>query len=109
MSEQARNIFNELSERLNLKCPRCKTVFDDYSGCNALTCAVPTCRGAFCSICLKDCGSNAHPHLLDAHGGYYDKEAFSKSTDLRARDEIDKLIFALSSEPIELPSCAQSN
>ena len=102
MNEQARKIFNQLSERINLKCPRCKTVFVDYDGCNALNCAVPSCLAAFCAICLKDCGSDAHAHLRDAHGGYFDKDAFTKSTAHRARGEIDKLMVTLSNEPIKL-------
>ncbi len=48
---------------LLLRCPRCKRVFLDYSGCAALTC--DSCMCGFCACCLKDCGNNAHPHLAE--------------------------------------------
>ena len=41
MKDRARKLFLRLSERLNMKCPRCNMVFDDYDGCNALTCSNP--------------------------------------------------------------------
>jgi hypothetical protein len=59
-----------LDEVVNLRCPRCKTVFLDYEGCDALTCGVAGCGCAFCALCLKDCGNDAHPHVREAdhHG-----------------------------------------
>ena len=35
MREKAQRLFNDLSERLNMRCPRCEVVFFDYDGCNA--------------------------------------------------------------------------
>ena len=56
---------------LTLKCPRCKVAFLDYSGCAALTCS--TCQAGFCACCLKDCGNNAHSHVLECspNGTYF--------------------------------------
>ena len=73
-----------LDELCNLRCPRCRTVitnyililivqsyvlilifcnqvFDDFDGCCALYCE---CQAGFCFFCLKDCGSDAHSHVL---------------------------------------------
>jgi len=49
---------------LNLRCPRCRTTFADFEGCFALTCAVNSCRAGICAWCLKDCGGDAHQHVL---------------------------------------------
>jgi len=102
MSEKARKLFNELCERLNLKCPRCEAVFHDYDGCNALSCGVASCKAGFCAICLEDCGHDAHPHVRKAHGDYFDKAAFERSKSLRAKSEIDKLMASLSKESADL-------
>jgi len=48
---------------LTLRCPRCKCAFIDYTGCAALTCS--NCKASFCALCLKDCGTNAHSHVLN--------------------------------------------
>ena len=50
---RARDIFNNMTEEINLKCPRCMTVFHDYDGCNALICATGSCKAAFCAIFSK--------------------------------------------------------
>lgn len=52
---------------LTLHCPRCRAAFDNFVGCDALTCA--TCGGGFCAICLT-AQANAHTHLSAAryHG-----------------------------------------
>jgi serine/threonine protein kinase len=52
-----RHIENEI---MALRCPKCKLVFSDYSGCAALTCR---CKCAFCALCLEDCGADAHRHV----------------------------------------------
>eukprot|EP00892_Ulva_mutabilis_P006559 jgi/Ulvmu1/4275/UM197_0002.1 len=44
-------------------CPRCQAAFLDFDGCLALTCRRPECGCAFCAVCLKDCGSDAHGHI----------------------------------------------
>ncbi len=109
MNERARKLFNDLSERLNLKCPRCKAVFNDYDGCDALTCAVPSCRAAFCAICLQDCGQDAHAHVRTNHGSFYGKNGFKESKIHRAKSEIDKLMDSLSHEPFELKQLVRNH
>jgi hypothetical protein len=103
MNAQARRLFNDFANELNLKCPRCQSAFLDYDGCNALTCAVPNCRAAFCAICLKDCGSDAHQHVMNTHGGgLFDKEAFHKGVKIRAQKQLDILMNKLTDESFEL-------
>lgn len=58
-------------EVLNLRCPRCRSVFFDHSGCDALRCDRPGCGAAFCVLCLLDCGADAHPHCKQVHGRYF--------------------------------------
>lgn len=103
-TDQARRIFNELTEKINLKCPRCKAVFNDYDGCNALTCALPACQAGFCAICLKDCGHDAHQHIHDVHGSnsIFDKSSFKRNEALRAETLISELKEKLSGESFEL-------
>lgn len=92
MNEHARRIFNELAEKINLKCPRCKAAFHDYDGCNALKCGAPGCNAGFCAICLKDCGNDAHQHIYTVHKGQiFDKGAFERSRIERAQTQIDAL------------------
>jgi len=50
-----------VEEILTLRCPRCSIAFLDFTGCFALSCNICPCR--FCGWCLKDCGSDAHPHV----------------------------------------------
>ena len=85
---RARDIFNNMTEEINLKCPRCMTVFHDYDGCNALICATGSCKAAFCAICLEDCGRDAHAHIRENHGSLFDKVAFKKSKSHRASSMI---------------------
>jgi len=99
---RAREIFNNLTEEINLKCPRCMTVFHDYDGCNALTCATGSCKAAFCAICLEDCGRDAHAHVRENHGSLFDKVAFKKSKSHRARVVVGTVLSDLSKEPFEL-------
>lgn len=57
-------IVRYIQERiLNLSCPRCRQVFDEYNGCAALTCSRPGCHAAFCAYCQADCGQDAHSHV----------------------------------------------
>eukprot|EP00732_Lithocolla_globosa_P000298 Lithocolla_globosa_v1_NODE_82_length_6720_cov_15.294779.p1 type:complete len:1901 gc:universal NODE_82_length_6720_cov_15.294779:819-6521(+) len=49
---------------LNLRCPRCRTVFFDFDGCLALYCGNNSCKAGFCALCLKDEGEDAHQHVL---------------------------------------------
>ncbi|CAK8998897.1 Probable serine/threonine-protein kinase DDB_G0275165 [Durusdinium trenchii] len=55
-----------IEDILNLQCPRCRTVFFDFRGCCALSCANPTCECQFCAWCFRDCGNNGntcHRHV----------------------------------------------
>ena len=79
MKDQARKLFLSFSERLNMKCPRCNMVFDDFDGCNALKCSNSACAAAFCAICLQDCGKDAHDHVRSAHGDLFDKGQFRQA------------------------------
>ena len=54
---------------MNLHCPRCHGVILDFNGCFALYCANPRCEAAFCGWCLKDCGMDAHDHVLECPDG----------------------------------------
>ncbi|GFH53878.1 hypothetical protein CTEN210_10354 [Chaetoceros tenuissimus] len=99
---KARQIFNRITEDINLKCPRCSTVFHDYDGCNALKCRVDSCNAAFCAICLHDCGDNAHPHVREKHGNVFDKKAFTSSVIKREKAIIDKHLESLVNEPSDL-------
>ena len=51
---------------LTLHCPRCSSAFLDYAGCDAVVCSKPGCGCCFCALCLADCGTDAHPHVLAA-------------------------------------------
>eukprot|EP00804_Cyclotella_cryptica_P025558 CCRYP_002821-RD/>CCRYP_002821-RD protein AED:0.06 eAED:0.06 QI:49/1/1/1/1/1/7/146/1058 len=102
LNETARKLFNDLAEEINLKCPRCRGAFHDYEGCNALTCGMPSCKAAFCAICLQDCGHDAHQHVRKTHGDLFDKNAFERSKIQRAKTHIELLMKKLSSEPFEL-------
>jgi hypothetical protein len=53
-----------VNEVLTLRCPRCQTAFVDFDGCFALRCWSDACRCGICAWCLKDCGSDAHAHVL---------------------------------------------
>jgi len=63
--EAARMRLDIVNEVLTLSCPRCKMAFLDYTGCAALTCANGNCKCGFCAICLKDCGADAHAHVVN--------------------------------------------
>jgi hypothetical protein len=98
----ALKLYQDLCERLNMKCPRCELVFDDYTGCNALTCRGQSCRAAFCAICLKDCDTNAHHHVRTCHGDLFDKKAFNTARKKREIDTINDFSAEISGEPHEV-------
>jgi hypothetical protein len=50
-----------IDEILTLRCLRCAQAFLDFEGCFALECGTCPCR--FCGWCLRDCGTDAHPHV----------------------------------------------
>lgn len=60
--EVQRHRLHIAEELLTLKCPRCRHAFYDFDGCFALKCG--SCKCGFCAWCLKDCGNDAHAHVL---------------------------------------------
>ena len=67
-SEQERRALaarRHIEEMMDLRCPRCGSVFDQFVGCAALTCAAANCGAGFCAFCLTDCGSDAHAHVRE--------------------------------------------
>lgn len=99
INEEARRIFNRISEEVLLKCPRCKQAFHDYDGCNALACK---CGAGFCAICLVDCEGDAHKHVAQNHGGLFNKEMFHKSNKERTQGTVDMHPRRIAGEPEEL-------
>jgi hypothetical protein len=109
VNDEAIRIFNGIAEAVLMKCPRCATPFCDYDGCNALTCSKPDCGAAFCAVCLKDCGTDAHAHARQAHGNLFDKEAFEESRVSRERAIIDRAFSELSQESFELKQLVKNH
>ena len=75
------------------KCPRCRAAFADWDGCNALRCA--SCGAAFCAVCLEDCGSDAHPHVVRMHGELFDKSGAERAREERRRDGVRGVLDTL--------------
>jgi hypothetical protein len=109
VNDRARQIFNAIAEAVLMKCPRCKTPFRDYDGCNALVCGKSDCRAAFCALCLKYCGADAHAHARQAHGDLFDKKAFEKARISRERALVDDAISKLSQESFDLKQMVQNH
>lgn len=67
--------FDIVDNILNLKCPApgCGAVFNEFTGCFALTCH--RCRAGFCAWCLQHCGRDAHEHCRTVHGDYFGTQA----------------------------------
>ena len=62
LADDARNARKHIVEKiLNLACPRCAQVFDNFTGCYSLSCSRCPCK--FCAYCLADCGGDAHSHV----------------------------------------------
>jgi AAA domain len=100
--DRANELFTALSEQLCMRCPRCKFVFDEYDGCNALICANVKCKAAICAVCLEDCGVDAHQHVGEKHGDVFNKDLF-----YLAKEEREALVFAdfllsVNKEPLEV-------
>jgi hypothetical protein len=79
LAKETQAASSHLSEHcLFLRCPRCKSFWDDYSGCSALQCSQPTCQQHFCAVCFRrDATSQAcHAHVQQAHGGHYQHDKF---------------------------------
>ncbi len=109
INEEARKIFIEITDSINLKCPRCQMVFHDYDGCNALVCSKASCKAAFCAVCLKDCGRDAHEHVRKIHGNYFDREAFEKSKVLRINQVVSNVMRRIDEEPFELKQLVKNH
>lgn len=86
-----------LAEALNLRCPRCAAVFFDYDGCDALKCQ--SCATAFCAICLKDCGNDAHPHVQQLHGRMHSSRDQFEAAHVERRAKIIAGALIIMDEP----------
>ena len=59
---------------LTLRCPGCEAAFYDFTGCFSVTCE--TCKICFCGYCFKNCGADAHPHVLECPENPWPKSYF---------------------------------
>ena len=80
------------------KCPRCKHVFIDFTGCFAIVC---NCGAYFCAWCLQMCRDSAYCHAhvlacehnLDRAGGYFStEERFRRARALRYERNLGALL-----------------
>ena len=84
---------------LTLRCPRCKNAFIDYADCAALECS--NCNAAFCALCLKDCGDNAHSHVLTCPDNkhrskfYIDKSDWQEHHRKRRQEAVSEVVRGL--------------
>ena len=87
--EKLNKIFTELDEKILLKCPYCNISFDDYDGCNAITCI--NCTKEFCAICFKKC-DDAHQHIHTEHGSnnLFNKKLFIKYKNTHIKTMLDR-------------------
>jgi len=92
-----------VDEILTLRCPRCKQAFLDFDGCFALKCNVCSC--GFCGWCLKDCGNDAHSHVLTcqskvvgAESYFGTKEQFLAAQNKKRREQVIEFLEQLSTE-----------
>lgn len=89
-----------IDDVMYVRCPRCKTPFLEYDGCDALVCGTAGCGCGFCALCLKDCGKDAHQHLgqVGFHGnaarGFYGGEENFKRTHRDRRLKLLQGVFA---------------
>ena len=85
-SEQERralSVRKHIEEMMDLRCPQCRKVFGEYTGCAALICDYAGCNARFCALCLADCGADAHEHVRNCRlnpqrGQYHVSEAVWK-------------------------------
>ena len=92
-----------IDEILTLKCPKCKRAFLDFDGCFAVKCS--NCSCGFCGWCLKDCGVDAHSHVIacpsaetSCKGSYYGtQEQFKESNRKRQQKELKMFFESLGS------------
>mmetsp|Transcript_3537 Transcript_3537/g.4813 ORF Transcript_3537/g.4813 Transcript_3537/m.4813 type:complete len:625 (+) Transcript_3537:693-2567(+) len=109
INETARKVFNEITDSINLKCPRCQMAFHDYDGCNALVCGNPSCKAGFCAVCLKDCGKDAHEHVRTSHGDFFDRKAFEESKVRRTKQIVADTMLRIEEEPFELKQLVKNH
>mmetsp|Transcript_23509 Transcript_23509/g.39905 ORF Transcript_23509/g.39905 Transcript_23509/m.39905 type:complete len:624 (-) Transcript_23509:2555-4426(-) len=64
---------------LTLRCPRCSTAILDFDGCFALVCN--NCSAGFCGWCMRDCGADAHDHVLECSANYHPGDYFGPFSD----------------------------
>lgn len=86
---------------LTLRCPRCRQAFLDFDGCFSLRCSVCPC--SFCGWCLKDCGTDAHPHVAECPSKprgadlyFGTKEQFNVAQNVKRRTDVQQFLAALS-------------
>ena len=79
--EAARLKLEVVENVLTLRCPRCKNAFIDYTDCIALECS--NCNAAFCALCLKDCGDDAHNHVTACPDNKYGDPYYVKDSDFK--------------------------
>ena len=49
-----------IEEMMNLRCPKCRGVFESFEGCVCVTCAYPGCQAKFCALCGEDAAELSH-------------------------------------------------
>ena len=84
-----------VTDILNLQCPRCKAVFNNFVGCFALTCSRNECRAAFCAWCLRDCGPDAHTHVAscpEGRGIFSSIEVFNEHHRARRERKVREIV-----------------
>lgn len=103
---KVRQVQNNVHERImNLRCPRCRQVFDDFDGCCALQCSRVGCGCYFCAYCMRDCGTKeagwtaSHKHVSRCRYNtepnknvFADKSIFIEAQRLRRSRMLDKYL-----------------
>ena len=101
---QALAARKSIEELMDLRCPKCRNVFDDFEGCAALKCQYANCNASFCAFCLVDCDADAHAHvrtcpLNPRRNEYYvSKENWKSVIDGERRRKLQELLATFSSE-----------
>lgn len=72
---------------LTWKCPRCKSAFDNWDGCAALSCN--NCRCNFCAWCNRDCGADAHQCAARCGGVHARIDAIRRVRRQRQQAQLD--------------------
>jgi hypothetical protein len=98
-AEAARAELHIIEKLLNLHCPRCGTVFDEFTGCFALKCH--RCNAGICGWCMADCGNDAHPHVKECqknrgHSEYYGTmQQFEQLRNVERRQRVTEYLATL--------------